>query len=208
MVLNVIGTVAAVVAAVAALVTVLYARRTVLDGRTGHKELMSAQADERAAAHAASQALLAGLAEAQSAQSAAASKQLDAQVRAHAEEMAERQRAMEADARLQRLAMAERLAASLAEVARIARAETIEPPPTMGLGRETFIPSVLAQVRTSLALFYALDGPRLERSDALAAEGCSVGSQPLPLVMMAQNALDELSRAASQDESLRLNSPE
>ena len=41
------GTIAAVIAALAALATVIYARRTVVDGRDAHRELMAAQKEAR-----------------------------------------------------------------------------------------------------------------------------------------------------------------
>jgi hypothetical protein len=153
-VLTAIGTVAAVIAALAALATVIYARRTVLDGHTAHRELMTAQAQARS-----------DLTTANTAQLAAQAQTADAFAAAHAEEMEARERALAAETSLQRLVQADRLAAALADMARTAHQETLAPPLVIAGRRGTFIPALQAQLRASLALFYALGGPPLERSD-------------------------------------------
>jgi hypothetical protein len=128
---EVVSTIAAVAAAVAALVTVIYARRTVIDGRKAHKDLMNEQANARdqfAAAH-----------QEQIAEQTRAREQAAA---AHQEEMADRQRALTADISLQRLVQAGRLTDVLIAVARAAPQETLEPPgPAAGSLRSTFIPA-------------------------------------------------------------------
>lgn len=104
------------------------------DFTTAHKEAMKAQA--------------------------AARKDFDA---GRAADMTERERALEAQIALERLAQAGRVTEILIAMARIAHDETLNPPPVAaGSQRATFIPSVQAQMRSALAVFYALGDPKLE----------------------------------------------
>jgi hypothetical protein len=73
-----------------------------------------------------------------------------------------------------------------------------------GSRRATFIPSVQAQLRSALAVFYALGGPTLEMADGLAGKAYSMTSQPTEMLQLATNSLGELKRLADQDEKLRL----
>src|SRR5260370_29647978 len=189
MVLNIMGTVAAVVAALAALVTVIYARRTVLDGRDAHRELVAAQAQARDDFATAHREQVAEQAQAR-AESAAA----------HREQMAERQHALAADISLQRLIQAGLLAEVLTAIARAAREETLTPPgPAAGSQRATFIPTLQAQLRAVLALFYALGGPRLADAAELAQKAYSLTTEPIELLKLTQNRLGELMRLAGTE---------
>lgn len=191
---TVFATVAAVVAAVAALVTVIYARRTVVDGRAAHRELMKAQreaSDDFVTAHREAMA-----AQAMAREDFAAGR---------AEEMAERKRALDAQIALERLAHAGRVTEILITMARTAHHETLNPPPSAaGAQRATFIPSVQAQLRSALAVFYALGGPALETADELADKAYSLTTQPIEMLRLATNSLGELKRLTDRDEKLRL----
>jgi hypothetical protein len=169
------GTIAAVIAALAALATVIYARRTVVDGRDAHRELMSAQKEAR-----------------------------EGFATAHGEEMAERQRALAAEISLQRLVLADRVAAALIDMARTAHSETLAPPLVINGRRGTFIPSLQAQLRAELAVFYALGGPTLSDADDLAQKAYSATTLPIEMLKLAQNSLGELQRLAGKDEQLKL----
>jgi len=68
----------------------------------------------------------------------------------------------------------------------------------------TFIPSLQAQLRAALAVFYALDGPTLETADDLAAKAYSLTTQPIEILHLATNSLGELKRLTDQEEKLRL----
>jgi hypothetical protein len=170
------GTIAAVVAAFAALATVIYARRTVVDGKQAHRELMTAQKEAR-----------------------------EGFVTAHAEEMAERRSGLAAEIALQRLMQAGQITAVLTDMARIAHNETLAPPLVIDGRRGTVIPSLQAQLRAELAVFYALGGPQLEMSDDLAQMAYSMTVQPIEVLKLAQNGLGELTRLAGKDEHLTLD---
>jgi hypothetical protein len=140
---TVIATFAAVVAAGAALVAIIYARRTVIDGRAAHSELMEAQGKARDDFTSAHQEAMAAQALAREDFAAA-----------HAAEMAERKRALDAQIAVERLAQAGRVTEILISMARTAHDETLSPPsPAAGSQRATFIPSVQAQLRSALAVF-------------------------------------------------------
>jgi hypothetical protein len=209
---TVFATVAAVVAAGAALVTVVYARRTVVDGRAAHHELMKTQRE-------ASDGFVTAHREAMDAQQLAREdfttahrEAMAAQAVARedfaagrAEEMAERKRALDAQIALERLTQAGRVTEILITMARTARDETLNPPPTAaGAQRATFIPSVQAQLRSGLAVFYALGGPALETADELADKAYSLTTQPTEMLKLATNSLGELKRLTDRDEKLRL----
>jgi hypothetical protein len=209
---TVFATVAAVVAAAAALVTVVYARRTVLDGRAAHRELMKAQreaTDEFTASHReAMGAQQQGREDFTTAHREAMSAQAAARedfAAGRAEAMAERKRALDAQIALERLTQAGRITEILITMARTARDETLSPPPSAaGAQRATFIPSVQAQLRSALAVFYALGGPRLETADELADRAYSLTTQPIEMLQLANNSLGELKRLTDRDEKLRL----
>jgi len=209
---TVIATVAAVAAAGAALVTVIYARRTVVDGRAAHRELMDAEhkaRDDFAAAHreAMTTQKLAGddfVAAHREAMAAQAQAREDF-AEGRAEEMAQRERALDAQIALERLAQAGRITEVLITMARTARDETLQPPPAAaGSQRATFIPSLQAQLRSALAVFYALGGPKLETADELADKAYSLTTEPIEMLKLATNSLGELKRMADQDQNLRL----
>jgi hypothetical protein len=65
-------------------------------------------------------------------------------------------------------------------------------------------PSAQAQLRSALAVFYALGGPRLETADDLANKAHGLTTQPTQMLQLATNSLGELKRLAGQDEKLRL----
>lgn len=209
---TVVATLAAVVAAGAALVTVIYARRTVVDGRAAHRELMKAQreaTDDFTAAHREAMGaqqlargdFTAAHQEAMAAQTAAR----EDFAAGRAEEMAERKRTLAAQIALERLAQAGRVTEILITMARTAHDETLNPPPSAaGAQRATFIPSVQAQLRSALAVFYALGGPVLETADELANKAYSLTTQPTEMLRLANNSLGELKRFTDQDEKLRL----
>lgn len=100
-----------------------------------------------------------------------------------AEEMAERKRALDAQIALERLAQAGRVTEILITMARTAHDETLSPPPSAaGAQRATFIPSVQAQLRSALAVFYALGGPALETANELANKAYSLTTQPIEIL--------------------------
>lgn len=106
---------------------------------------------------------------------------------------------------MQRLVQAGRLSDALIAMVRTAREEIFNPPgPAVGTQRATFIPTVQAQLRAELALFYALGGPVLATADELAGKAYSLTTQPIEMVHLAQNSLGELKRLAGQDGHLRL----
>jgi hypothetical protein len=201
-----------VIAAGAALVTVIYARRTVVDGLAAHQELMHAQ-------HQANEDFTTAHQEAMTSQqrgrddfTTAHREAMAAQAMARedfaagrAEEMEQRKRALDAQIALERLAQAGRITEILIMMARTAQDETLTPPPTAaGSQRATFIPSLQAQLRAALAVFYALSGPTLETADDLAAKTYSLTTQPIEILQLAANSLGELKRLTDQDEKLRL----
>lgn len=209
---TVIATVAAVAAAGAALVTIIYARSTVVDGRAAHRELMKAEreaGDNYAAAH---RELMTAQRQARDDFTAAHGEAMAAQAVARddfaagrAEEMAQRKHALDAQLALERLAQAGRITEILIAMARTAGNEELSPPPaTAGSQRATFIPSVQAQLRSALAVFYALGGPKLEMADDLADKAYSRTTQPFEMLRLATNSLGELGRLAGRDEMLRL----
>lgn len=207
-----IATIAAVIAAGAALVTVIHARRTVLDGRAAHRELMQAERQARKDFTAAHQEAMTAQQQAGDAFATAHREAMTAQALARedfaagrAEEMQHRKRALDAQIALERLAQAGRVTEILIMIARTARDETISPPPTAaGSQRATFIPSLQAQLRAALAVFYALGGPTLDTADDLAAKAYSLTTQPIEMLQLATNSLGELKRLTGQDENLRL----
>ena len=169
------GTIAAVVAALAALVTIIYARRTVLDGRDAHRELMDAQAKSRSDFTA-----------------------------AHDEEMTARQRALSSEIAIQRLVQAARITDVLIAIARTAWDEALQTPaPAANSQRATFIPTLQAHLRVALALFYALGGPALAIADELADKAYSLTTLPADMLQLAQNSLGELKHLTDQDEHLK-----
>src|ERR1039457_7157901 len=84
---------------------------------------------------------------------------------AHSEEMAERSRALVAEIRLQRLVHASRLTEVLIAIARGAHDETLAAPVPSDSQQPSIVPSLQAQLRAELAVFYALGGPSLPSSD-------------------------------------------
>ena len=92
-------------------------------------------------------------------------------------------------------------------MARAARQEALEPPPVLDYRSATTIPTLQAQLCASLAMLYALGGGRLERSDELAVMVYSATAQPIQVVSLAQNALDELARVTGQHHQLPLAEP-
>jgi hypothetical protein len=209
---TVIATLAAVLAAGAALVTVIYARRTVVDGRAAHRELMQAQRQASEDFTTAHQEAMTSEQQARGDFTTAHREAMAAQALARedfaagrAEEMEQRKRALDAQIVLERLAQAGRVTEVLITMARTARDETLTPPPTAaGSQRATFISSLQAQLRAALAVFYALGGPTLETADDLAAKAYSLTTQPIEILQLATNSLGELKRLANQDEKLRL----
>jgi hypothetical protein len=206
------ATVAAVIAAGVALVTVIYARRTVVDGRAAHRELMQAQIQANKDFTTAHQEAMAAQQQARDDFTTAHREAMAAQALARedfaagrAEEMEQRKRALDAQIALERLAQAGRVTEILITMARTARDETLTPPPTAaGSQRATFIPSLQAQLRAALAVFYSLGGPALETADDLAAKAYSLTTQPIEMLQLATNGLGELKRLTDQDEKLRL----
>ncbi len=199
------------VAAGTAFVTVIYARSTVVDGRAAHRELMKTQRE-------ASDDFVRGHQEAMAAQQLARDdfivahrEAMAAQALARedfaagrAEEMALRKRALDAQIELERLAQAGRITEILITIAGTARDETLSPQPAAaGSQRATFIPSLQAQLRSALAVFYALGGAKLETADDLAGKAYSQTTQPIEMLQLATNSLGELERMADQDEKLR-----
>lgn len=209
---SVIATVAAVIAAGAALVTTIYARSTVVDGRAAHRELMNAEREASNDFSVAHREAMSAQQVARDDFTAAHREAMAAQALARedfaagrAEEMAERKRALDAQIALERLAQAARITEVQITIARTAREETLSPPPpAAGSQRATFIPSVQAQLRTALAVFYALGGPRLRIADDLAGMAYSLTTQPIEVLQLATNSLGELKRLTDQDEKLRL----
>jgi hypothetical protein len=209
---TVLATLAAVIAAGAALVTVIYARRTVVDGQAAHRELMQAQRQASEDFTTAHQEAMTSGQQARDDFTTAHRQTMAAQVLARedfaagrAEEMEQRKRALDAQIALERLAQAGRVTEILITMARTARDETLTSPPTVaGSQRATFIPSLQAQLRAALAVFYALGGPTLETADDLAAKAYSLTTQPIEILQLATNSLGELKRLTDQDEKLRL----
>jgi hypothetical protein len=147
---TVIATVAAVVAAGTAFVTIVYARRTVVDGTAAHRELIRAQREARenfTVAHreamGAQQVARDDFTEAHREAMAAQASAREDFAAGRAEEMAERKGALNAQIALERLAQAGRITEILITIARTARDEAINPPPAAaGSQRATFIPSL------------------------------------------------------------------
>jgi hypothetical protein len=201
-----------VVAACTAFITVVDARSTVVYGRAAHRQLMKAQREARddftkahqeatAAQRAARDDFIKAHQEAMAAQ-ALAREDFAA---GRADEMAERKRALDAQIALERLAQAGRITEILITIARTARDETLSSPPAAaGSQRATFIPSLQAQLRSSLAVFYALGGAKLETADDLADKAYSQTTQPSEMLQLATNSLGEVKRMADQEEKLRL----
>lgn len=209
---TVLATVAAVIAAGAALVTVVYARRTVVDGRAAHRELMQAQVQAGNDFNTAHRETMTVEQQARDDFTTAHREAMAAQALARedfaagrSEEMAQRKRALNAQIALERLAQAGRVTEILITTAHTVRDEALNPPPTVaGSQRATFIPSLQAQLRAALAVFYALGGPTLETADDLAAKAYSLTTQPIEMLQQATNSLGELKRLTDQDEKLRL----
>ena len=209
---TVVATVAAVVAAGTAFGAVIYARSTVVDGRAAHRELMKAQreaSDDFTVAHreamGAQQVARDDFTEAHREAMAAQTLAREDFAAGRAEEMAERKRALDAQIALERLAQAGRITEILITIARTAHDETLSPPPAAaGSQRATFIPSLQAQLRSALAVFYALGGAKLETADDLAGKAYSQTTQPIEVLKLATNSLGELKRMADQDGKLRL----
>jgi hypothetical protein len=61
---------------------------------------------------------------------------------------------------------------------------------------------VQAQLRSALAVFYALGGPALETADELADKAYSLTTQPIEMLQLATNSLGELKRLTDRDEKL------
>ena len=102
-----------------------------------------------------------------------------------AQDLAERKRGLDAQIALERLAQAGRVTEILITMARTAHDETLSPPPTAaGSQRATFISSVQAQLRSALAVFYALGGPKLESADDLADKAYSLTTQPIEMLQL------------------------
>jgi hypothetical protein len=59
-------------------------------------------------------------------------------------------------------------------------------------------------LRSALAVFYALGGPKLETADELADKAYSLTKQPIEMLQLANNGLGELKRLTGRDEELRL----
>lgn len=122
-----------------------------------------------------------------------------------AEDMAERKRPLDAQIALERLAQAGRVTEILITMARTAHDETLSAPPSAaGSERATFIPSVQAQLRSALAVFYALGGPKLETANDLADKAYSLTAQPIEMLKLANASLGELKRLTDRDEKLRM----
>lgn len=61
-----------------------------------------------------------------------------------------------------------------------------------------------AQLRSALAVFYALGGAKPETADDLAGKAYSQTTQPIEVLKLATNSLGELKRMADQGGKLRL----
>jgi hypothetical protein len=164
--------------------TVVYARQTVTDGRAAHREAMNTQAQ-------ASNDFETAHREAMTAQQ----QGRDDFTAAHNQQMVQRDRAMAEEVRLQRLAQAARVSEILSSIARTALSEALNPPvPIPGSQRPTFLHSEQAHLRAALAVFYALQGSRLETADELAQLAISATTPATDVLRLANNGQGELMR--------------
>ncbi len=183
-----VGGIAAVVAAVAALITIGFAWATVRQASAARREASNAHTEEMAEQRRA----------------------LEASTAAHQEQLRERERALAAEIKLQRVVQLQRVAEVLTDLADAARAEAIQPPGrpvTDQTGRRlTGIPTVLARLRTAVALLDALGGPELPTARKL--EGQAGGTPAETTLSSAINALHEIESLARNDDRLKLERPD
>jgi hypothetical protein len=130
---------------------------------------------------------------------------------AHSEEMAVRSDAFIAEIRMQRLVHASRLTDVLIAIARGAHDETLAGSVPVPSRRPSVIPSLQAQLRAELAVFYALGGPPLSSSDEL--ESNAYGdmddepyqtARPDAVGRLAAKSLAELKQWIDRDGRLRV----
>jgi hypothetical protein len=181
-VLNAVGGMASVVAAGAALVTVIYARATVIQARAGRREAKDAHAEETR-----QQAQL-----------------LEATRMAHEQEMVEREKALASEMFLQRLVHLGRITDLLGDVADVARAEEINPPPTTEgtMIRLTRTTGMLARLEAAITIFESLGGPALATAEKQSRKGRMANTPPMRILGDAMSALDEIAFLARENDSL------
>jgi hypothetical protein len=172
-VLSAVGGVASVVAAGAALVTVVYARATVIQARVGRREAKDAHAEETR-----QQAQL-----------------LEATRTAHEQEIVEREKALASEMFLQRLVHLGRITDLLGDVADVARAEEIDPPPTTA-------GTMMARLEDAITIFESLGGPPLAAAEKLSREDRMPNTPPMRILGDAMSALDEIAFLARENNSL------
>lgn len=185
---------ASVVAAVAALATVRYARATVADARQGrceaaaqHEAVLAEQQRTAAAMEAAKEETRRAATDAQA---------------AYKDERAAAAQALAMQQTLRRIDQIDRITHLLGSLANIARDEAVTPPPAAGMQGFplTRIPTVLAELRTAMALHTSLGGAELPNVHELAVNGYALGREPMQFLGRAQAALDEIGRLVANDD--------
>lgn len=199
----IIGGISSGIAAFAALITIVYARRTVVESRQGRREAQAAHREDLEEARVAR------------VQSEEAHKQNVAQQQrarqdfadAHREQMSERAAATATEIRLQRVLQAKRVAEVLMDLIETARAEHLNPPPSLAPPspiRASRIPALLARLQNTVTVLESLGGPRLVVGGQLAAEGHTPGSIEMRYVGKGIDALREIDSLLRNDERLTI----
>jgi hypothetical protein len=190
---NGLAAVSSVVAALATLVTVRYARDTVADAREERREA----AERHAAALAEQQRTAAATEAAEEETRHAAAEARDA----YEQQRAEAAMTLAMQRTLRRIDQIDRIAQLLGALANLARDEAVTPPPNVGMPpiALTRIPTILAELRTAVALHAALGGTELSLSQERADNAYGAGTEAMSFLSRAQAALDHVSRLVATD---------